>query len=214
MTTKRTSNGPAEDMRPEPIPPSPALEGDAPRGDDPFEDLSAIRLGQDFDAELGVKRLLTRVMVRRPDRQEWIRVRSGPEWRLDVSALEFREDRDWYLVMPAARGVLLSDLAGVRLHTAINRQNQLFLWPIKLPTEGRRNPWLETAMDAAGEAERCWIRVVAGRGCYDVFSASCPDLADPEWPEESFNALLRLAFKDRLVDRPDHPVVQRLAGAV
>ena len=102
----------------------------------------------------------------------------------------------------------------MRLHTAINRQNQVFLWPIKLPTDGRRNPWLETAMDAAAEAERRWVRVVAGRGCYDVFSASCPDLADPEWPEESFNDLLRLAFKDRLVDRPDHPVVQRLAGAV
>ena len=44
---------------------------------------------------------------------------------------------------------------------------------------------------------------------------ACPDLAEPEWPaDETFNDLLRLAFKDRLVDRPDHPVVQRLAGAI
>ena len=94
MTAKRTGNGAADDARPDPIIPAPAFEGDAPHSD-PFEDLSSIRLGQDFDAELGVKRLITRVMVRRPDRQEWIRVRPGPEWRLEVSALEFREDRDW-----------------------------------------------------------------------------------------------------------------------
>jgi hypothetical protein len=131
-----------------------------------------------------------------------------------VAALEFREDRDWYLIMPAARSVLFSDLIAVRLHAAINRQGQVFLWPIKLPTDGRRNPWLETAMDGCAEAERRWVRLVSGRGSYDIFTASCPDLADPEWPEESFNELLRLAFKDRLVDRPDHPVIQRLAGAV
>lgn len=214
MTTKRTANGPADDLRPGSTIPTPEPEHDA-SGGDPFEDLSSIRLGQDFDAELGVRRLITRVPVRRPDRQEWIRVRPGAEWRLDVSALEFREDKDWYLVLPAARGVLLSDLAGVRLHTAINRQGQVFLWPIKLPTDGRRNNWLETAADAAAEAERRWVRIVAGRGSYDVFTATSPDLPDPEWPsDETFNDLLRLAFKDRLVDRPDHPVVQRLAGAI
>jgi hypothetical protein len=213
MTTKRAANGPAHDLRPELIIPAPGLGGDAPRGD-PFEDLTAIRLGQDFDAELGVKRLITRVMVRKPDRQEWFRVRSGPEWRVEVSALEFREDRDWFLVLPAVRSVLLSDQLAVRLHLAINRQNQPFLWPIKLPTDGRRNPWLETAADACAEAERRWVRMVPGRGCYDVFTATAPDLPDPEWPDETFNDLLRLAFADRLVDRPDHPVVQRLAGAI
>jgi len=210
-TARRASNG-AEESRVEAAAPpvSPVTEPPA----DPFEDLASIRLGQDFDVELGVKRLITRVPVRRPDKQEWVKVREGQDWRLEVSALEFREDRDWFLVLPAARGVLLSDLTPVRLHTAINRQNQIFFWPIKLPTDGRRNPWLETAMDAAAEAERRWVRVVAGRGCYDVFSASCPNLTEPEWPEETFTDLLRLAFKDRLIDRPDHPVVQRLAGAI
>jgi hypothetical protein len=208
--TKRTTNGAVDAPTATPIPT--ATPGEV--SSDPFEDLASIRLGQDFDTALGVKRLITRVQVRRPDRQEWVRVRPGSEWRLDVSALEFREDRDWYLVLPVARGVLLSDLAPVRLHTAINRQGDLFLWPIKLPADGRRNPWLETAVDAACEAERRWVRLVAGKGCYVIYTASCPDLSDPDWPEESFNDLLRLAFRDRLVDRPDHPIVQRLAGAV
>jgi hypothetical protein len=195
----------------------PPEEGGAPNGAppaDPFADLSAIRLGQDFDAELGVKRLLLRVPVRRPDRQEWVRVRPGGEWRLEVSALEFREDRDWYLVLQPARSVLLSDLVSVRLHLAINRQGEVFFWPVKLSTDGRRNPWLETAMDACRVAETRWVRIVPARGAYSVFVAECPDLADPEWPPDDLNDLLRLAFRDRLVDRADHPVVERLAGRI
>ena len=94
MVTKavRAGNGPEVDADQLVPPPAP---GDGMPGD-PFADLASIRLGQDFDAELGDTRLLVRVPVRRPDRQEWVRVRPGSDWRLEVSALEFREDRDWW----------------------------------------------------------------------------------------------------------------------
>jgi len=39
-------------------------------------------------------------------------------------------------------------------------------------------------------------------------------LADPEWPNLPSNELLRIAFKNRLVDRIDHPVVKRFRGLV
>jgi hypothetical protein len=41
---------------------------------DPFADLSAFRLSQDFAADLGVKKLLLKVPVRKPGRQEFFRV--------------------------------------------------------------------------------------------------------------------------------------------
>ena len=72
--TRRAGNSAEERVEAGAPPVSPAVEAPS----DPFEDLASIRLGQDFDAELGVKRLITRVMVRRPDRQEWVRVRPRP----------------------------------------------------------------------------------------------------------------------------------------
>jgi hypothetical protein len=38
------------------------------------------------------------------------------------------------------------------------------------------------------------------------------NLEDPEWPELSFQELVNLAFKDKVVDRLDHPVLRRLRG--
>ena len=59
-----------------------------------------------------------------------------------------------------------------------------------------------------------WIRIKANMslGANDIFEAS-GTIPDPEWPEQTFQELLRIAFKDRLVDRLDHPVIKRLRGA-
>ena len=36
-------------------------------------------------------------------------------------------------------------------------------------------------------------------------------LPEPEWPtDKTFNDILRIAFKDRLIETVDHPVIQRL----
>jgi hypothetical protein len=37
-------------------------------------------------------------------------------------------------------------------------------------------------------------------------------MADPKWPELSFQELLRIAYRDRMVTKIDHPVVKRLRG--
>jgi hypothetical protein len=47
---------------------------------------------------------------------------------------------------------------------------------------------------------------------YDIFEAAST-IADPTWPKLSFQELVRIAFRDRLVDRLDHPVIKRLRGA-
>ena len=60
---------------------------------DPFDDLDALRLGQDFSAALG-KRMLTTFAVRKPGKQDFIRVRPEPEFRLETFILELKEDRE------------------------------------------------------------------------------------------------------------------------
>jgi hypothetical protein len=60
---------------------------------------------------------------------------------------------------------------------------------------------------------KSWVRITANKdvGAYDLFGATA-DLPDPVWPEQSMADLLGIAFKGRLVDSPDHEIVNLLRG--
>jgi hypothetical protein len=181
---------------------------------DPF-DPESLRLDQNFVEGAAVKKLLTTVPVRKPGQQDFIRVHPDPAWRLTPTAiLELKEDREIYLVRSTMIEELSGEIAPATLFTTITRQGTLFLWPVRLPTaDGRRNEWYRSAHEGAELAMNKWIRVRANMnlGAYEFFTA-LNGLADPAWPEISFNEILRIAFRDRIIDRPDHPVVKRLRG--
>jgi hypothetical protein len=180
---------------------------------DPF-DPSNLRLDQDFVESAGVKKLLTTVPVRRPNPQDYIRVHPAAEYRMTAAVIELKEDREVYLLTPAIARELPGEFVMVTIYTAINRQGVLFLWPVKLPSpDGRVNEWHRSAQEAAEMAMKRWVRVKANMslGAYEIFEAAST-IADPRWPELSFQELLRIAFRDRLVDRFDHPVIKRLRG--
>lgn len=104
----------------------------------------------------------------------------------------------------------------VRLFTTISRQGVVAIWPCKLPgADGRPNAWHDTALQAAELAMSRWTRIVAdmGLGGYQPYTAA-GDLPDPEWPEQTFPSLLKIAFGAFYIDRPDHPVIRRLQGLV
>ena len=66
----------------------------------PF-DPAALRLDQSFAETVGVKKLLTTVPVRKPNRQDFVRVHADPAYRLTPAAIiELKEDREVYLVTP------------------------------------------------------------------------------------------------------------------
>jgi hypothetical protein len=73
--------------------------------------------------------------------------------------------------------------------------------------------WHRSAAEAAEVAMRRWVRVKANMslGAYEIHEAAST-IPDPEWPDVSFKELLRIAFRDRLVDRSDHPLIKRLRG--
>jgi hypothetical protein len=52
-----------------------------------------------------------------------------------------------------------------------------------------------------------------GLGAYEVAEAQAT-FPDPAWPEHTFHELLKIAFRDRFIDREDHPVILRLRGAI
>ncbi|MBL8666683.1 MAG: hypothetical protein JNM48_04405 [Rhodospirillales bacterium] len=183
---------------------------------DPF-DPAALRLDQAFAESVGVRKLLTTVPVRKPNRQDFVRVHADPAYRLTPAAIiELKEDREVYLVVPAMAAELPGEFAAATLFTTINRQGVLHLWPVKLPgADGKHNEWHRSAAEAAELAMHRWMRVTANMalGAYEIFEAT-GDLPEPVWPELPFAEILKIAFRDRVVDCADHPLVQRLRGAV
>lgn len=180
---------------------------------DPFS-LENLRLSQDFDQAVGVQKLLTIVPVRKPNRQEFIRVRPGPEWQLDTALLDFKEDGETYLVAPALWPYLSDDVSFRRLVVAINRQRTLFIWPLRLPrADGRLDAWSSSALQAAERAETAWVKLQGNRdlGAYEVYQGS-DDLPAPEWPDYSFQEILNVAFRDFRITDLEHPAIKRLHG--
>lgn len=180
----------------------------------PF-DPAALRLNSSYAETIGVKKLLTTVPVRKPTKQEFVRVHSDPLYRVSpIAIIELKEDSETYLVPPAMACELSDEVTPVSLFTAINRQNVLFLWPVKLPSaDGRANSWHESQAAAAERAMTRWTKVRAkmSLGAYEIFEA-VNDLPDPEWPDVPFDEILRIAFRDHIVESSDHPVVKRLRG--
>jgi hypothetical protein len=181
---------------------------------DPFADLENLRLPQAFVETAGVKKLLKTVPVRKPGSQDF--VRTHPEFRLSPAALiELKDDREIYLVAPNMVPDLGTEYFAATLYLACTRQGVAFLWPVRLPTpEGKYLEWHRSAAEAAEAATSKWIRIVAnmGLGAYEIFEAASNQIPSPAWPEASFEEIIKVAFRDRLIDRVDHPVVKRLRG--
>ena len=193
---------------------APAKPPGNPKAPDLFADLGALRLSQDFGANLGVKKALLAVPVRKPPK-EWF-IRTNPALRLETCVLELKEDRETYLVAPALWPELAAESTfGPRaLYAATSRQNVLFVWPIRLPgPDGKIDDWNRSALEAAAMAETQWVRVASNMalGAYDVFTASA-DWPEPDWPDLPFNEILRIAFKGRVIESLDHPTLKRLRG--
>jgi hypothetical protein len=96
----------------------------------------------------------------------------------------------------------------------INRNGGPFLWPIRLPgSDGRSNQWWDGARAAAAFAKDRWVRCWANlaMNSYDAVIATA-FVPEPNWPDLSLRDLLHLAFKDRLIDRHDHPILKALRG--
>jgi hypothetical protein len=177
--------------------------------------LESLRLDQSF-IETSVKKLLLTVPVRRPSNQDFIRVNPNPAYRANLAIVELRDERETYLLAPTIARGLPGEFAMATIYTAVNRQGACFLWPVKLPQpDGRVIEWHRAAAEAAEIAMTRWVRIKANMsiGAYDVIAATGV-IPDPVWPEETFEQLLRIAFRSYFVNSFDHPLVKRLTGAI
>jgi hypothetical protein len=179
-----------------------------------FTNLDALRLSPESLSLAGTTEVLTHVPIRKPARPEFVRINPDPAMTLATAIYDDKEERETFLVMPAMQIELVGELKPVLLCQAINRQNVVFIWPVPLPdVTGKRNSWSESARDAAELAKTHWVRMAADMslGAYRVYRAEGA-LSEPVWPDRTLSELLEIAFTGRVIDRVDHPVIQRLRG--
>ena len=154
--------------------------------------------------------------VRKLHPQHFIRVHADPAFHQAFAVIELKEDRERYLVTPSIAAALPAEIVSEMLFTAITRQKVIFLWPVRMPAaDGRSNEWHRSAMEHAERAMQAWIRVIANMelGAYEAIEAP-GNLPEPEWPTDySFDDLLRIGFRDRIISGFDHPVLKRILEA-
>jgi hypothetical protein len=179
-----------------------------------FFDLNKLKLDQSFVEMAGVKKLLTTVPVGKPGPQDFIRVRHEENYRETFALIELHEDREYYVLQQDIARTLPGEYFLATVFTCVNRAGVVRLVPVKLPgPDGRINVWHQSMMDGITAAMAGWVRVKANMalGAYETFQAT-GTIPDPDWPEAPFEELLRIGFRGRIVDRLDHPLIQRLRG--
>ena len=181
----------------------------------PF-DPKRLRIGQRVGEGQDVRRVLVSVLVRKPNRQEFFRTHPDPAMSVELALLEFKQDRQSFIITPEMAPYLPGEAVVKLVVPTITIHGAVFLWPVKLPDEqGRLDEWNSVALEAAERAGSRWLRLMAnmGAGTYDVLEAA-GQFPEPVWPEKSLQQLLEIAFKGRVIDSMDHPVLRRLRGEI
>lgn len=213
-TTNTTLNQPATDATDTAI--TAAMSAPVSVGLSTDLDLTKLTLTQNFSQLAGVKKVVTTVPTRKPNKQLWLRVRSGAEWQVQVLTLTMQDTGDVYFVHPDLYGELADDVRPMMLYLYITRDGTLCLWPVSLPSEdGRLNPWAQSAHTAAKAAQLGWVKVVSSQslGAYEI-RVPTAKMDEPTWPDLSMREILNLAFRDKLITSLEHPIVRGLRGEI
>src|SRR5262249_17919325 len=174
----------------------------------------ALRLDQNFTAALGLEKHIHNIPLDKPPGECWFRVRDDKDFVFDTYLLHINTgpDRGVYQVGADLLPLLSGEraLKPTRLVLCIDRQEELRLWPLRLPgPDGREDEWMSSALAIAEQAKREWVRLVAGQTGYRSLTTSAT-IPDPVWPNKTFDELLELAFAKRRIAAESDPVLRRL----
>lgn len=183
---------------------------------DPFAPAN-LRLSQSFADTTAVKKLLTTVPVRKPNAQDFVRVRTGSEFCESFPLIQLKDDNEQYVVAAKLMPDLANEVVPVTLYLAANKQGVVFFWPVRLPGEDGKDfdAW-RSAREAAEIAKEKWVRLKWNKslGAYDIYQAE-NQTAEAEWPAElGYWDLIKIAFRGHIIDNLEHPVVKRLRGLI
>jgi hypothetical protein len=176
-----------------------------------------LRLTQSYAAQAFGTPVNVAVAVSKPPKAFFFRVHPGETNSAILNILDGNKlgADGQHAVGPDIAPLIQDQLRLTQLRLAVTSQGVPYLVPVPLAgPDGRINQWHQSLARAVELAETRWIRISANmyRGGYDVFEAT-GQLPQPQWPTESFEDLLEIAFRGRLITDENHPLVQQLLGA-
>lgn len=185
---------------------------------DVLDSLESLRLSPESRSATRTATIITNIPVRKPGKQGWVWVHPDPHLQIDVALLTVDEERDRpYVVHPSILSELEEGLAKpVSLIPYSDRSDNCFLWPVPLPGEdGRSNSWTDAAREIAFTIQGQWIQVRSNMqiGAYVYRQASGVFRPPKPWPFVPVDAI-RIAFRGRVINNIDHPVLKKLRGEI
>jgi len=178
-------------------------------------DFSKFKISNNGSALPVTQKVITRVPVSKPGKQQFVRVSTDAEHALDCAILTLEGDDSPYLLSPSIASLVAQDLKIVCLRLTIDRQGNVSLWPVPpMPDDGVENTWNSTQRQVAAMAETKWVRLSSNRAvvCYEAVVAQ-GDLPEPIWPDLSFEEILTIAFgSTHVIEDRDHPALRKLWG--
>jgi hypothetical protein len=172
-------------------------------------------------APIVTKRIVTSIPIKKPKSGvEFFRIRPEPEWQFVTYMLDIGgkgEGEGKYLLVPELypEVVETKKLKPVMIYTGISfGTSELFISEIALPTpDGEDNEYNRTRRIAYQMAMEKWVKLQTDEGSYSTVLA-VSNLPEPVYPTEPENIqkVLEIAFKDKLIESRDHPVLKKLRG--
>jgi hypothetical protein len=165
---------------------------------------------------------LIAISVRRQPSPKNVFYRTHATFRpiVPIVNVEAGMDRHYVAVMPH----MIEPLAGIgitvvdhTLYMIVTELGGVQILPVRGPNaEGEQNEWDRTKEVALVAGIDAWVRMYSDRenNAYRCFPAPVGRHGDPNWFDIKPAKIIRLAFRDkgRLIDSPDHILVQKWAG--
>lgn len=208
-------NTPIPEVNPSPEPVTVLTSLPLEQGYDEFSPES-LRVLNTLDMGGLVRQELVLLPVRKPKKDEWFRVH--PDYQQQGGILELDTQKKMYWVSRGMQEQVGHDPCfNFRVCVlVVNRQGAPFIWPVKTNAEGcgTGQKHIQGPLEAMRLGKVRWIRMfwVHERSEYQIESSDLHD--EPKFPEKPFPELLRLAFKDSVIDAADHPAILDLKGRV
>jgi hypothetical protein len=186
----------------------------------PNINLDELGLGEDYEKGFAEADKLS-VVVRKACGQGYFR--SHPElhkalWMLDVKS---GADQGFYIVTGDALRILRRDdnddikLFPCRLTLCYARDSGLFLWPLRLPQEDKKNQqdeWGVAALRFCKMAETQWVKMYTRKGGNCYLHKVGQFVETPPWPQITLNEAVGIAFENKLITAATDPFLRRLLG--
>ena len=173
--------------------------------------------GDSEEEDLGIKTGMTGVPLRKPPQKDcWFTILHELKYPvLVITSSENNKGQDIWLVHKSQYKAVTDEACAAKyiLYICVGINGQPFIWYTKKPNpDDNATAWLGSAVMCAEVGKKNWVRVFSDKGAAKYVYRISTKYPPPNPLEFTIDELLQEAFKGKVIDRPDHPVLMHLRG--